>query len=187
MRNLVSLACLLILLGVAMPAQAQLRETALEQQSPVKLYDTKTSGFTLNKIFDPAHFRMSQSVEFSSSSFGGQTSSLGMFTNSMMWQFNDKLAARVDVSAAYSPNAGSFGNAGGNLGGDQRVFVQNAEVAYRPTENVQIHLSYHQSPYGGYGSPFGRAGYGYNPYYGRMNSFNASYGSSSLFWNDRGE
>ncbi len=102
----------------------------------------------------------------------------------MMWQFNDKLAARVDVSAAYSPNAGSFGNSGGNLSGEPRVFVQNAEVAYRPTENVQLHLSFHQSPYGGYGSPYGY--YGYNPY-GRMNRFNASYGSNSLFWNDRGE
>ncbi|MFK7846814.1 MAG: hypothetical protein AB8G77_16050 [Rhodothermales bacterium] len=182
MRNFVSLACLLILLGVAMPAQAQLRETALEQQAPTKLYDTKTSGFTLNKIFDPAHFRMSQSVEFSSSSYGGQASSLGMFTNSMMWQFNDKLAARVDVSAAYSPNAGTFSNAGGNLSGDARVFVQNAQIAYRPSENVQLHLSFHQSPYGRHGSPYGY----YNPY-GRMNRFNASYGSSSLFWNDRGE
>ena len=184
MRKVVSIACLLIFLGVAMPAEAQLRETALEQNAPAKLYETKASGFTLNKLFDPSIFRMSQSVEFSSSSFGGQTSSLGMFTNSMMWQFSDKLAARVDISAAYSPNAGTFSNAGGNLSGDTRIFVQNAEVAYRPSENVELHLSFHHSPYGCYGSPYGY--YGYRPY-GRMNRYNASYGASSLFWNDSGK
>jgi len=186
MRNIVSLACLLILLGVSMPVQAQLRETAFEQQAPAKLYDTNSSSFSLNKFFDPAHFRMSQSAEFSTSSFGGHTSSLGMFTNSMMWQFNEKLAARVDVSVAYSPNAStlSSNNTGGALNGDARVFVQNAEFAYRPSKNVQLHLSFHQSPYGRYGSPYGYSGY-YNPY--RMNQFNASYGASSLFWKDRGE
>lgn len=185
MRNIVSLACLLLLLGLTLPAQAQLRETAYEQQAPVKLYDTKTSGFTLNKLFDPAHFRMSQSIEFSSSSFGGQASSLGMFTNSMMWQFNDKLAARVDVSAAYSPNAGTFGNSGQNLnGGNAQIFVKNAEIAYRPKENVQLHLSFRQSPYGRYGSPHGY--YGYSPY-SNMRSFHASYGSDNLFWNNRGD
>ncbi len=184
MRNFVSLACLLLFLGTAMPAQAQLRETAFEQQAPVKLYETKSSGFSLGKFFDPAHFRMSQSVEFSSSSFGGQTSSLGMFTNSMMWQFSDKLAARVDISAAYSPNAGTFSNnaVGGGLNGDARIFVQNAEVAYRPSENVELHISFSQSPYGRYGSP-----YGYYGGYSGMNRFHASRGSSSMFWRDRGE
>ncbi len=186
MRNIVSLALLLILLGVSLPAQAQLRETAFEQKAPAKLYDTKSSGFSLNKFFDPAHFRMAQSVEFSTSSFGGNSSSLGMFTNSMMWQFSEKLAARVDVSVAYSPNAGTLGsnNTGGALNGDARVFVQNAEFAYKPTENVQLHLSFHQSPYGRYGSPYGY--YGYNPY--RMSRFDASFGNGGgPFWNTRGE
>ena len=185
MRNVVSLVCLLVLLGVSLPAQAQLRETALEQRAPSKLYDTsKSSGFTLNKLFDPAHFRMSQSAEFSSSSFAGRTTSLGMFTNSMMWQFNDKMAARMDVSVAYSPNSGTLSNPSGNLaGGNAQVFVRNAEFAYRPSENVQFHISFNQSPYGAYGSPFGY--YGYSPYGHRARYMSASFGRShDLFWND---
>ena len=185
MRNVVSLVCLLVLLGVSLPAQAQLRETALEQHAPSKLYDTsKSSGFTLNKLFDPAHFRMSQSAEFSSSSFAGRTTSLGMFTNSMMWQFNDKMAARMDVSVAYSPNSGTLSNPSGNLaGGNTQVFIRNAEFAYRPSENVQLHISYQQSPYGAYGSPFGY--YGYSPYGHRARYMSASFGRShDLFWND---
>ena len=123
----------------------------------------KSSGFALNKLFDPSIFRMNQSVEFSASSFGGGVSSMGMFTNSMMWQFNEKLAARVDMSVAYSPNANQqFNNSSGGLNGNAQVFVRNAEVAYRPSENVQIHLSFSQSPYGYYASPYGYGrGYGY--------------------------
>lgn len=185
MRNVVFLVCLLIMLGISTPVQAQLRDTALEQRAPSKLYNTsKSSGFTLNKFFDPAHFRMSQSAEFSASSFGGRTSSLGMFTNSMMWQFNDKMAARVDVSVAYSPNAGTLSNSSGNLaGGNAQVFVRNAEFAYRPSENVQLHVSFSQSPYGSYGSPYGY--YGYRPYYGSRSFMSASFGrDNDLFWND---
>lgn len=182
MRIFLTLALLLVLLSMSTPAQAQLRDTAIEQRAPAKLYNSNSSsGFSLNKLFDPSVFRMNQSIEFSSSSFGGNTSSIGMFTNSMMWQFNDKLAARVDVSAAYSPNAGSFSDPSGNLRGGTQIFVRNAEVAYRPSENVQLHISFRQSPYGRYASPYGyygRGGYGYN-------RFDASFGGTdNLFWRD---
>ncbi len=182
MRKSLFLVCFIVLLGAAMPAQAQLRETSLDQRAPARLYDTHKSGFSLNQLFDPAHFRMGQSVKFSSSSFGGQSMSMGMFTNSMMWQFSQKLAARVDMSVAYSPNAENFNSSafGGNQAGSPRVFIRNAEVAYRPSENVQLHLSFRQSPYGGYMNP-----YGYSPYgYGSRSAMGVSRGSSDLFWND---
>lgn len=189
MRNLVSLTCLLLLLSIALPAQAQMRETALEQRAPAKLYDTNSSGFALNKMFDPAHFRMSQSIEFGASSFGGQTSSLGMFTNSMMWQFNESMAARVDVSVAYSPNATNLNALSTGQSGSPQVFIRNAEFAYKPSDKVQLHLSFRQSPYGGYGSPYGQYGYGRSPYgYGaRSSMFQASFGSAdNLFWRNEG-
>ena len=185
MRNFVSLVSLLVVLGTMAPAQAQLRETALEEHAPSKLYSTPhRSGFTLNKLFDPAHFRMGQSIEFSTGSFGGRTASLGMYTNSMMWQFNEKMAARVDVSVAYSPNAGSLGNTSGNLaGGNTRVFIRNAEFAYRPSENVQFHISFNQSPEGRYASPYGY--YGYHRPFGYDRFMSASFGRShDLFWHD---
>ena len=181
MRIFITLALLLAVLSMSTPAQAQLRDTAIAEKAPAKLYNTNnSSSFSLNKLFDPSIFRMNQSIEFSSSSFGGHTSSLGMFTNSMMWQFSDKLAARVDVSAAYSPNAGSFSDPSGNMGGNTQIFVRNAEVAYRPSENVELHLSFRQSPYGTYASPYGYYGRGYG-----YNRFHASFGSSDdLFWRD---
>lgn len=154
----------------------------------MRLYDQGTAGFSLNRYFTPEHFRMSHTFEASSSSWGGG-SSMAMYTNTMQWHFNNKLAARLDVSAA------------SQLGGNQRlaqafgqnpnqVFIRNAELAYRPTDNVQIHLSMRRSPYGSYMSPYGYGGYnGYSAYdrWNQQSSFRADFGPSGrdLFWNDR--
>lgn len=179
MRNIFSLVVLIVLLGVTLPAQAQLRTQVGNQQSAAKLYGTDGSMFSLNRLFSPEHFKMSHSYEMSFGSFGGASSSLGMYTNSMMFQFNDKLAARVDLAFAHQP----FGSS--STMGDQnngRFFLRNAEVAYRPSENLQLHLSVRQSPYGAYMSPYGRYGYGH---YG-MHRFSAGFGGADdLFWNDR--
>ncbi len=181
MRTTLTLLLLIVFLGVTTPAEAQLRTDVRSANAPVKLYDQGGSAFSLNKYFSPEHFRMSHSVEFSTSSFNGG-SSMGMYTNSMMWQFSQKLAARVDVGVAYSPNAQGFGQSNKlNLNNGPQVFLRNAEIAYRPSENVQFHLSVRQSPYGQYASPYG--------YYGHRGGghFQAAFGHDQrdLFWNDR--
>ena len=180
MRNTLSLLCLVAFLGFAVPAQAQLRTDALEQRAPARLYDSGAAGFLLNKVFNPAVFQMRHSVEFSMGSFGGQTSSLGMYTNTMAWQFNDKLAARVDLSAAYSPFNGGGGSFFGQEQNQARFFLRNAEVAYRPSEKFQLHFQVRQSPYGRYMSPYGyyRPGaFGYDAALHRG-------ASPDLFWRD---
>lgn len=182
MRKLLSLLCFIVLLGLAAPAQAQLRSEVNSQQAAAKLYQSQGSAFTLNKLFSPAHFRMSHSYEMSFGSFGGQSSSLGMYTNTMLFQFDQKLAARVDVAFAHSPFSGAgLGNPLGPEADNGRLFLRNAEIAYRPTENTRLHLSFRQSPYGGYMSPYGYGGYGHG------SSFQASFGGGErdLFWNDR--
>lgn len=186
MRKLLSLSFLIVFLAMAVPAKAQLRQDVHGQQAPAKLYGADQTGFLLNKLFNPEHFKMSHSYEMSVGGFGGQTSSLGMYTNTMMFQFNQKLAARVDVSFAHSPfgNTNALGHNFGKIGDNGRVFLRNAEVVFRPTEKTRFHLSIRQSPYGGYMGPYGY--YGYNPYGYRGSSFNASYGDygNDLFWND---
>ncbi|MFQ5571977.1 MAG: hypothetical protein ACE5G0_20045 [Rhodothermales bacterium] len=183
MRKTLSLLFLVAFLGMAVPAQAQLRSGVHEQRASSRLYDAGGPGFLLNKLFNPAVFKMSHSLEMSFGSFGGNRSSLGMYTNTLAWQFSDKLAARVDLSVAYSPfNSGDLGM------GEQkpRVFLRNAEVAYRPSKNVEFHLQVRQSPYGSYASPYGF----YNPYgfqrpY-RSSYLNVGYGRTldDLFWRD---
>ena len=179
MRKPLALVCVTAALAAA-PVHAQTRaeaQTLRQQQGSARLYDAGT-GFTLNRLFSPQHFRMGHAVEFTSGSAGGQGYSLGMYTNSLMWQF-DKVAARVDVSAARSFGGTAFGGGAYGLGADglggdpnaTRVFIQNAEIAYRPTAGVQLHFAYRQSPYGSYMSPYGY----YSPFAMR---------SSDVFWND---
>jgi len=166
MRMTLSLFCLVLFLVLSTPAQAQLRADA-GPPAPVPVYDSGASASTgeetdaglveqagdwLGTVFSDEHFRMSHSYEMSASSFGGG-SSLGMYTNSMQWQFDDKWAARVDVGVAHQPFSGeAFGEDGQNM----RVFLRNAEVAYRPNKNMTFHLQVRQSPYGRYAGPYGR-------------------------------
>lgn len=166
------------MLGTLSPAAAQLRADLPLEETPAKLYDQGGSSFSLNKLFSPEHFQMRQSFEVSAGSWGGQGSSMAMYTNTMMWQFNQKLAARVDVSYATAPFGGEqLGFGEGNQG---RVFLRNAEVAYRPTENMQIHFSVRQSPFGRYASP-----YGYHSPFGAFGHQAFAPERYDLFWNSR--
>jgi hypothetical protein len=152
MRHLFFLACLVLLLGLAVPAQAQLRADLPNGHAPVRLFDNPAASFLLNNVFSPEHFRMGHSYEMSFGSAG----SMGMYTNSMMWQFNEKLAARVDLAYAFSPFGG--GNFFGSQDNNSRFLLRNAEINYRPSENVHLHLSFQQNPYGYHMSPYGYYG-----------------------------
>ncbi len=180
MRNLLSLVLLVVLLGVTLPANAQLRDNVQSQQAEARLYGSDGPMFSLNQLFSPAHFKMGHSYEMSFGSFGNQSSSLGMYTNSMMFQFSDKLAARVDLSFAHSPFGSN--NVMGDKSNQGQFFLRNAEVAYRPSEKVQLHLSVQQSPYGRYMSPYGGYGYGRHSMYSLFGGFGDR--GDDLFWND---
>lgn len=176
MRMFFSLLCLALMLSVMQPAEAQLRDTA-NGPAPTALYDEGASTNLLNTLFSDDHFRMSHTYEMSMSRFGGNTASLGMYTNSMMWQFNEQWAARVDVSLAHSPFGGNdmFGNQT-----DAQVFLRNAEVAYRPSENMEFRFQMQQSPHGSYMSPYG--GYGMRGAHMGMSTMPGTAGHSNLFW-----
>jgi hypothetical protein len=192
MRSALFVACILLLVFSSSPANAQLRQDAAKIDAPVRLYDAGGTGISLSRFFSPEVFRMSHGFELSSSSsfggYGGGT--MAMYTNSMMWQFSSKLAARVDVAMAYSPTGGSTTGSlspQGLNGQNGKVFLRNAEIAYRPSENTLFQFSVRQSPYGRYMSPYGYngglgGGYGNNAFYGGFRG--ASGSADRLFWND---
>lgn len=162
MRNKILVALLVSMIGLAAPAEAQLRDGDAIVSSQTPVYDSGARNFLLNTLFNPAHFQMSHSVEMAVGSSGGQTNSLGMYTNTLAWNFNNKLAARADISLAYSPfSSGSITNPGSLSSKNGEVFLRNAEVTYMPTDNVRLHVAYQRSPYGAFMSPFG---YYSNPY-----------------------
>jgi hypothetical protein len=161
MRTALPIFCLVLTLSLAAPAEAQFRETAQQNRSvQTQLYDSGSAATNaLQSLFGAEHFRMSHSYQASFSSFGGNASSMGMYTNSMMWQFNSEWAARMDVAVSHPFTQGSaFGNR------KARVFIRNAEVAYKPSENFQVRMQFRQSPHGRYVSPYG--GFGARGYSG---------------------
>jgi hypothetical protein len=185
MPRLLTILLLAAALFLAVPAQAQLRADLPQQDASVAVYQSQT-GFSLGALLNPDHFRISNSYEMSFSSFGGQSLGLGVLTTSFRYQPTNKLAARVDVGVAHSP----FGSSGvqESLGFSQdapaRVYLQNAQIAYRPTENSLIQLQVQQSPFGSYASPYGYDRY--NPYgYRGGSAFRANFGArdfNDLFW-----
>ncbi len=159
MSRYLLMAILLAFLWVATPAQAQLRQNVPQTTTtPFKLLGSK-AGVLLNQLFSPEHFTMRHSYELSYSSMGGSGLMAGIYTNSMLWQFGSKLAARVDIGLMHTAmGTGIFRQTvGGNRMG--RLFLRNAEITYRPKENFQLQFSIRQSPYGAYMYPYGYAGY----------------------------
>ncbi len=116
-----------------------------------------SSGFLFG-WFNPEKFHMQHSFSMEYMTMGGQGLSLGTYTNSMMYQFSDKLDARADLSFSYSPfnSFGSFGK----KNDFSSFYLSRAEVNYRPWKNVTMQVQFRQLPYGAYyyNSPF------YNPW-----------------------
>lgn len=160
MLRLGQIVLLVLVLAVARPSDAQLRSSGNSAASEALMTSSAGVGFLMKTVFNPEYFSMGHSFEmnFGSSRYG--SSSLAMYTNSLQWEFGEKLAARADVSVAYSP----FGNSGYGQSTNPtslssrsaEVFLRNAELVYRPSENVRLNLSYHRSPYGRYLQPYGR-------------------------------
>ncbi len=179
MRTASSVLLLAAVLWLAAPAHAQLRANLPQGEAPVAVYEAPT-GTGLGALLNPEHFKISNAYEMSFSNFGGQSLGLGVLTTSLRYQPTDRLAARVDVGVAHSPFGSDAVQQGLGFSQDSpaKVYLQNAQVAYRPTENSLIQFQVRQSPFGGYASP-----YGYSPYGGSQ--VRAGFGASDyndLFW-----
>lgn len=178
--TIITIILLAAVLFLAVPAQAQLRADVPGQNATAAVYQSQ-SGFSLRSLINPDHFRIGQSYEMSFSSFGGQSLGLGVYTTTLQYQPNDKLAARVDVGVAHSPfgSEGMQQSLGFTPNSPARVYLRNAQVAYRPTENALISLSIQQSPYGSYASPYG---YYRDPYLGHSARMRVGSETDALFW-----
>ena len=154
MKKLDLCVAVLFILFAAYPAAAQFKSQVQQEPSAANAIMRQSDSPGLFGWFDPSRFSMQQSVSFSYLTMGGQGMSLGMYTNSMMYQFSDKVNARADVSLMYSPfnSTGLPGAKGNNL---SSIYLSRAEVNYRPWDNVMVQLQYRQIPWGyPYGSPY---------------------------------
>lgn len=113
-------------------------------------------------FFNPNNFFMKHSVNLSYATFGGNAVSLGVYTNSMMYKFSDKLNIQVDASLVNSPYS-SFGKEFSNqING---IYLSKAELNYYPSENFKMSIRFSQYPsayYNGFGYRTGFTNYFYN-------------------------
>ena len=161
MKKKAIISSVLALLLCLTTASAQFKSTIDPRPTVAESILRTGDGNFLSGLFDPGKFNMQHSFSLSYSSFAGQGMSLGVYTNSMQYKFSDDLDVRTDISLMTSP-FNSFGkDAQSSLNG---LFLNRAELNYRPWKNTLFQISYHQYPASSWLNP----GYGYG--LGGMNS-----------------
>lgn len=111
-------------------------------------------------FFNPTNFMMRHSYSFSYMLLSGRSVGVGMYTNSMFYKISDPLDVRLDVSIMHSP----FSSFGKQFQNDlNKLFINRAEINYRPLDNMFIQLQYRQVPFSYYGNYY--SPYYYNPFY----------------------
>lgn len=146
-----------MILLVCFSAQAQFR-TQTGQRVDVKSGITTSVPGTLADFLNPERFYMNQSYGVTFYSGGGQSGSLGAYTNSLNFKLSNPLFLRVNLGIMHQPFGGPKGVEGQNA-----QFLHGAELIYKPNKKFQMQVGYSTMPvynngYGIYQSPFGNYG-----------------------------
>ena len=102
---------------------------------------------SLFSFIDPSKFSMGHSFEMSYSSFGNHGLAMGVYTNHMSYELNEKLNVELDASFVNTPY-NTFGDTFTNS--FNGVYIDKAQINYKPSEDFKIVLQYSNSPYGRY-------------------------------------
>ncbi len=145
-RYRVFVLCVIALsLLAASKSYSQFKRTADDEPKVSDSFIRPETDSDLLSFFNPENFKMRQSVSMGYTTIGGQGLALGMYTNSMMYKFSSKIDARVDVSLQSSPYSSLDQRLQSSLTG---VFLNRAEVNYRPSDNMLFRVSYQKVPFG---------------------------------------
>lgn len=156
---------LAIVLVGTVSVQAQLREDLPNRTTytgPI-LKQNESSG-TFANLFN---MQMHQSYSMTFSSIGGQYQNINKFTNTMLFDFSDKLTGRVDVSLMHSPFGGAYNNMLYNGNTPAKIYIENAQLDYQISPNSRLSIQFHNSPTGYYNpwNPFNGYGVGGSSFY----------------------
>ncbi|MCX6139183.1 MAG: hypothetical protein NTV54_17005 [Ignavibacteriales bacterium] len=138
---------------------AQFKQTGSSGQNVTSSMIRPPSASEWFGFFNPDNLFMRQSYSMSYATGGSQSLALGRYTNSMLYRFSDKVSAQVDLSLQHSPYSTLPKNLQNSLTG---LYLDRAQINYRPAQNVLLQVSYRQIPwaYDGWYSPFGMMGTG---------------------------
>ena len=154
----VKVAFLLIFLLLPCILLAQLKKDTKPVDMPSRIaYGNNTVGSVFNMLgLDPAKFHMSHSYQMSYFSGMGASGTLGLYLNTMSYQFSNYLDMTLQLGIAHQPFGGNVGNSATLM---NSPFVSGAQIRYKPSDKFQIELDYRSLPYssmGYYSSPYNR-------------------------------
>jgi hypothetical protein len=131
---------------------AQFKQSGASEQGVMSSMIRPPSASDWFGFFNPDNLFMRQSYSMSYTAFGSQGLALGRYTNSMLYRISNTLDAQVDISLQHSPYSTLSRNLQNSFTG---IFVDRAQINYRPAQNVLFQISYRQLPWSSY--------YGYSP------------------------
>ncbi|MFH1009592.1 MAG: hypothetical protein V1800_19120 [Candidatus Latescibacterota bacterium] len=94
-------------------------------------------------LLNPERFHMSQSYSMSFASNGKQTSSTGMYLNTLTYQFSMPISVQLQLGYRHDPTM-LFG--GGGASGQGGLFVPNFDVMIQPIKAMTIQFHYGMVP-----------------------------------------
>jgi hypothetical protein len=152
-------ALVLVALLAASPVRAQDLSTTASANpgfSGITSSAPRSGGLLPLSLFDPSRLTFSNSLVFgmsTGSGFGNGTA--GLFTSSLGYKLNPKMALRLNVGAHVNPAFGSNEIARG-------IFLEGAAFDWHPSANSLLRVEYRDVR-----SPLQNSwGYGYGPSYG---------------------
>ena len=164
---------LIMLMICSLSAYSQYKDNGFKDYD-IKNGIVNQSGNNIFGFLSSENFSMHHSFEMNYSAFANQGIALGMYTNSMMYNFTKNLNVQMDVSILNSPYSTLGESFQKSING---VYISNAAINYKPWDNFSVHLQYRNLPFSScYYSP-----YSYWPYSGFYN------GTQSMFDSDVSE
>jgi hypothetical protein len=142
-------------------AEAQFKEELNNKTSIREGFLSKDLSSNIFGFIDPSKFSMNHSVSMSYSAFAGQGVAMGVYTNSMRYDFNSNLNVQVDASIVNSPYNTLGDGFKNSING---IYLSRAAINYKPSENTAISIQFRQGP-GAYYNSY------YSPYYLMSPSF----------------
>jgi len=145
---------LFLLLGLVLSVNGQFKEQLVNKSSIREGFLNPEVSNNLFGFIDPSKFSMNHSISMSFSAFGGQGVALGVYTNSMRYDFSNNLNLQVDASVVNSPY-NSLGD--GFTNSINGIYLSRAAVNFKPSDNTKISIEFRNGPsayYNNYYSPY---------------------------------
>ncbi|MBN1398705.1 MAG: hypothetical protein JXA06_11800, partial [Bacteroidetes bacterium] len=132
-----------ILIVVSFTALAQFRSQPEARSSATGSMIRQDEGGLLFGWFDPSRLSIRNSYSLSYITSGGNNLSLGTLTSSLAYKISDPLSLIFDVSLVHSPYSNLGGNFTKSISG---VYLTRAELNYRPSDDLLLHIQFRQLP-----------------------------------------